>query len=89
MSTTIRIRYSVFQFAIQKYEDYNLACCFISMWNLVSSKESTKGEGVREEGVEPKREEVTTTREIFNNKEFFLIFYLHQIWVVTSEDGTE
>jgi hypothetical protein len=62
--------YSVFQFATRKYKDYNLACCFICVWNLVSNKESTKGEGVREE-VQPKREEVITTREIFNNEEFF------------------
>jgi len=65
--------YSVFQFATRKYKDYNLACCFICVWNLVSNKESTKGEGVREEGVQPKREEVTTTREIFNNKKFFYL----------------
>jgi hypothetical protein len=40
------------------------------VWNLVSDKESTQGEDIREQGVEPKRKEVTTTRD-FNNEEFF------------------
>ena len=33
--------YSVFQFATQKYKDYNLACRFICVWNFVSDKGST------------------------------------------------
>jgi hypothetical protein len=41
------------------------------VWNLVKDKESIYGEGVREQGVEPKREEVTTTRENFNNEELY------------------
>ena len=48
----------VFQVAIQKFKDqdiqnYNFACCFVSVWNLVVDIAGGKeAEGVREQGVE-------------------------------------
>ena len=45
---------SVFEFAIKKFKDedirnYNSACCFIWVWNLVVDIEGgTQAEGVRE-----------------------------------------
>ena len=50
----------VFQFVIQKFKDqdiqnYNSACCFVWMWNLVAHIEGgTQAEGVWEQGVEEK-----------------------------------
>ena len=57
------------------------------MWNLVSDKESKLGESVREQqGVEPKREGITTPRENFNNEElYYLQSSPNTIWVVTSK----
>ena len=76
--------YSVFQFAIQKYKDWDIqnckfACCFVWVWNLVAHIEGKSRLRVLENRVQrrifgPKRDEVTGEWRQLQNEELIDLY---------------